>query len=313
MISIVLAMDEAAAELENPLAPGGYAELLKYGTGGLILGIVLAALTFLLFVKLDRDRVTAIRLVLGFGLAFLVVGGGFWLAERLLNPQLYVSVAFNPKPNPNRPDGLPFPEISTNLDPTPTHGRILVRADAQINVDMLAPLQKYADEVSHGKRLIGQVDLLEHRNTDLASIATRTLAMQVAAPLPELDSEVHKATMVGAHNPLVAAAQKVCRTSQAETSQAAAGAPDPSCGIANLADGNVAEAQADFASALSSPTLSRAQQVATHNGLAYTYVLQGDKAQAIEQFKISGKLGDKDAAVRLNELQSRVLTGSPQH
>jgi hypothetical protein len=300
-----------AGAVDNPLAPGGYAELLKYGTTGLILGIVLAALTFLLFVKLDRDRVTAIRLVLGFGLAFLVVGGGFWLAERLLNPAVYVSVAFNPKPNPNRPDGLPFPEISTNLDPTPTHGRILVKADSQINVDMLEPLRKYADEVNHGKRLVGQVDLLERKNANLTTVAARTLAMQVADPLPTLGTEVHKATADGADNPLAVAAQKVCQTSQ-ESPNEAAGATDPSCGIANLAAGDVAKAQANFTSALANHALSREQKVATHNGLGYTYVLQGDKKQAIEQFKQSSKLGDKEAAMRLNELQS-MPAAVPQH
>jgi hypothetical protein len=308
MMNTALVMATAA---DFPSELNGYGDLLKYGASGLILGIVLATLAFLRSVKLDRDRVTAIRLVLGFGLAFLVVGGGFWLAERLLNPAVYVSVAFNPKPNPNRPDGLPFPEISTNLDPTPTHGRILVKADSQINVDMLEPLRKYADEVNRGERLVGQVNVLERKNANLTTVAARTLAMQVADPLPTLGTEVHKATADGVNNPLAVAAQKVCQTSQG-TPNEAAGATDPSCGIANLAAGDVAKAQVNFTSALANHALSREQKVATHNGLGYTYVLQGDKKQAIEQFKQSSKLGDKEAAMRLNELQSTMRTGSPQ-
>ncbi|HWG87649.1 MAG TPA: hypothetical protein VN679_07675 [Candidatus Acidoferrales bacterium] len=282
-------------------SPSKYSDLLKYGILGLILGLSLAALTFLSFVKLDRDRVTAIKAVLGFGLAFAVVGGGFWLADKLLNPAVYVSVAFNPKPDPNRPDGLPFPEISTNLDQSPAHGQFLVKANSQINVDMAEPLRKYAEERAHGKDLLGQVSTLTARNVSLTSIASRAVAFKTADALTSIRTEVTQTTASGSTNPLADAAAKVCNPSEG----------GPSCGIAKLARGDVAAAQLDFSNALTIPGLNQAQRVATHNGLGYTYVLQGDKAKAAAQFKISGQLGDKDAATRLNEL--RATDTAPLH
>lgn len=256
--------------------------LLKYGLPGLALGIFLAALVLGVAWKVSSDPTRILKVMLGFGLSFLVVGGLFATYLGTHNPQVHVEVMVDPNPGDLK---LPLPEIRSKLSSKPDHDMVLVQDADYVKVDITGILRAYDTARKQHDSLLNQLASVE-KSTSSAIAAARI----GQADLPALPAN---ASSAGAANPVAAAADKAC------TKDGGA-----SCGWAPFARGDIAGAQQKFQQVTLDASAVQPQKAAAYKGLGYTYVAQGKPEQAAEQFKRSSELGDREAALQLKAINA---------
>jgi tetratricopeptide (TPR) repeat protein len=259
--------------------------LLKYGLPGLALGIFLAALVLGVAWKVSSDPTRILKVMLGFGLGFLVVGGLFATYLSTHNPEVHVEVMVDPNPGDLQ---LPLPEIRSKLSSKPDHDMVLVQDADYVKVDITGILRAYDTARKQHDSLLNQLASVE-KSTSSAIAAARL--SQVASPgLPAVSASA-------AGNPVAVAADKACGKE--------GGA---SCGWAPFARGDILGAQQKFQQVALDASAAQPQKAAAYKGLGYTYVAQGKPQQAAEQFKRSAELGDKEATLQLKAINAASAT-----
>jgi hypothetical protein len=261
--------------------------LLKYGLPGLAMGIFLAALVLGVAWKVSSDPTRILKVMLGFGLSFLVVGGLFATYLSTHNPQVHVEVMVDPNPGDLK---LPLPEIRSKLSSKPDHDMVLVQDADYVKVDITGILRAYDTARKQQDGLLDQ----------LASVEKSTSSAIAAARMGQADSPVVPAdatAAAGNGNPVAVAADKAC------TKEGGA-----SCGWAPFARGDIAGAQRKFQQVTLDASAVQPQKAAAYKGLGYTYVAQGKPQQAAEQFKRSSELGDREAALQLKAINAAAAT-----
>ncbi|HEY0197342.1 MAG TPA: tetratricopeptide repeat protein [Rhodanobacter sp.] len=256
--------------------------LLKYGLPGLALGIFLAALALgVAWKKVNNDPTPVLKVMLGFGLGFLVVGGLFGTYLSTRNPQVHVEVMVDPNPGDLK---LPLPEIRSKLSSQPDHDMVLVQDADYVKVDITGILRAYDSAQKQQDGLIDQ----------LASVEKSTSSAIAAARMGQADSSMGAvAAASSAANPVAAAADKAC------TREGGA-----SCGWAPFARGDIVGAQEKFQQVALDVSAVQPQKAAAYKGLGYTYVAQGKPREAAEQFKRSSELGDREAMLQLKAINA---------
>jgi hypothetical protein len=254
--------------------------LLKYGLPGLALGIFFAAIVLGVVWKKGNDPTPVLKVLLGFGLGFLVVGGLFGTYLSTHNPQVHVEVMVDPNPSDMK---LPLPEIRSKLSDKPDHDMVLVQDADYVKVDITGILLAYDAARKQQNGLLSQ----------LASVEKTTSSAIAAARLSQADSSAADASSTAAGNPVAAAADKVC------TREGGA-----SCGWAPFARGDIAGAQRKFQQVALDASAMQPQKAAAYKGLGYTYVAQGKTQEAAAQFKRSSDLGDREAALQLKAINA---------
>ena len=288
----VMVIDQAIETTSSTDQIHDVGELLKYGLPGLALGIFLAAIVFGVAWKAKTNSTDALKVVLGFGLCFLIVGGFFTIYLSTRNPQVRVEVMVDPNPSDLK---LPMPEIHSKLSSKPDHDMVLVRDADYVKVDITGILRAYDTAKQEKDSLINRLAMVEQSTS--SALATARLIVPSEAHAIELSSV---SSQPG--NPVAAAADIACAKN--------GGA---SCGWAQLARGHTADAQAQFEQVAADASLIKQQRAAGYNGLGYTYITQGKTEAAAAQFKRSSELGDKEATLQLQTLDAQKAETAVKH
>jgi hypothetical protein len=256
--------------------------LLKYGLPGLALGIFFAAIVLGVVWKKGNDPTPVLKLLLGFGLGFLVVGGLFGTYLSTRNPQVHVEVMVDPNPGDLK---LPLPAIRSKLSSQPDHDMVLVQDADYVKVDITGILLAYDAARKQQNGLLSQ----------LASVEKSTSSAIAAARLGQ--AGVPAASSSAAGNPVAVAADKAC------TKEGGA-----QCGWAPFARGDIAGAQRKFQQVALDASAMQPEKAAAYKGLGYTYVAQGKTQEAAEQFRRSAALGDREATLQLKAINAAAPT-----
>jgi hypothetical protein len=242
-----------------------YVELLKYGSQGLLLALVIVVLGTVLVHKDVSSRQARVLYVCLAFISFVYVVS-LYADYKQDTREARMTIALNVVPSLEGLANGAKPVFSTQLTPETTNNRVEVASengDSDVSIDV----QHLADAYAQLKRDDQQQ---KTRVADLSAKNARQTRL-VAVTLPKPADAQERVNQVLESTDPVAAARSIC--SLASTAQ---------CGWAQLASGNTDAATQSFSRASRDTTLPKSQQDAAFNALKYTTFIEGKSNQGAD-------------------------------
>jgi hypothetical protein len=148
---------------------------LSYGIPGLVLGLIVAALFGAASMKVTDDRLKAIKLVLQYGLGFVIVATIAVIIPLFINPIVVLHVQVDPDQRVNDP--LARAVITSDLSPKPSDDGTIIVQQSKGHDFIKVDIRQLVNEVALGKQSIAKLsDQLNSANLQLAQYNVQTFS-----------------------------------------------------------------------------------------------------------------------------------------